>query len=748
MPASSRMMEFLGTSTSTSTTTATATAITGATMPSAATNSVTSALQLARFYLGREDMKAAQEVLFSLQEGRLGATTSLQVPPALLRPLFQRLVQGLCEMGDAASALEAARRMAKGRQAPSPEMTVRLLHLFHQSNSTNSDLLAAWWGEQQTNLKREKKEEAWKSNPLLCLALLDIVSKIRLMTRHINNETETDGAMQQEQQQQQQLLPSIEEVWTALSSHGPPPASAHVSLVKGLASNINDANAPSTTIDRLLEAVSDFAQATRGQKKDVASSSSSSSSSSSQVLIPATEAMLRSGNSEGLRRVLESLPASTTLYTTLLERLPEGRLDMLDMLWQHASTQKDSDASLPLSLVLAYCRVALGRASDEAHVDQAVELLHHTFRKSSIQDNKKSDPTNVNVHQVAEVLEALCARRLVSEVETLQRLAAPSFPSPLPVPLARALLKCAAAEGKPGRAIALLHSLMGEGERDATHTHTQKDATQPSDYEAVLTALVDIKLPPQNAREKALIANPLGVLFWVFEEGLLKKTTITASAVQAALLILRRACESNVQGEHREAFVQRAVALVSKLAAAGHETDDELCEALVAVAVWGVSLHRALEVIKAMERTGADPAILARAHTLLIGSLARRGELAEAEDWLVRMVTVTGHGPTEGVLDAFAAAFAVEGNVVSGLSMLQGCFTQYGRRPSPHAFQHLFDRCLVQGDGYEAQRAVIIAAQLYPTPEDGFVEGLEGRLKAFENEEKLSKAAILPEEEK
>ena len=86
----------------------------------------------------------------------------------------------------------------------------------------------------------------------------------------------------------------------------------------------------------------------------------------------------------------------------------------------------------------------------------------------------------------------------------------------------------------------------------------------------------------------------------------------------------------------------------------------------------------------------------------------------EAEEWLMRMVTVTGQGPTEIVMNNFARSYAAAGNVPSGLSMLQGCFNQYGARPSGHAFISLLDFCIQQKDPYEAQRAVTIAEQLWP----------------------------------
>jgi len=367
------------------------------------------------------------------------------------------------------------------------------------------------------------------------------------------------------------------------------------------------------------------------------------------------------------------------------------------------------------------------------------------------------------------------------EVQNLQQSLPPFLlSSPLPIPLSRALLKCAALEGKPGRAIACLNRLIGEDEEGREGGREEgRDVTQPEDYEAVLQALAGVELSTATIREKELVQNPLGFLSWVLEEGLMKKTqggstaaaaaaaavgsgAPTPEATHAALRILRRACEEGGGeggvGGHREAFVQRAVALVSKLAAAGHETDDALCEDLVGVVVWGVSLHRAVEIIKEMEQTHAAPAPLARAQALLISTLARRGDLGSAEEWLVRMNTLTGEGPSEGVLDAFALAYALEGNVPSGLSMLQGCFTQYGVRPSAGAFKKVFERCLGGGGGrgeggggdlFEAQRAVIIAQQLWAGEGEegreggGFVRELEGRLAEAEAEAEAEAAAAV-----
>jgi len=121
------------------------------------------------------------------------------------------------------------------------------------------------------------------------------------------------------------------------------------------------------------------------------------------------------------------------------------------------------------------------------------------------------------------------------------------------------------------------------------------------------------------------------------------------------------------------------------------------------------------------------------------------------------MNTLTGEGPSEGVLDAFALAYASEGNVPSGLSMLQGCFTQYGVRPSAGAFKKVFERCLGgggtgEGGGgglFEAQRAVIIAQQLWAgegeegREGEGFVRELEGRLAEAEAEAAAAVAALV-----
>jgi hypothetical protein len=281
-----------------------------------------------------------------------------------------------------------------------------------------------------------------------------------------------------------------------------------------------------------------------------------------------------------------------------------------------------------------------------------------------------------------------------------------------------------------------------------------------------------MELPPPTEREEALGRDPLGFLTWAFEGlgrsvggGSGSGNGVTPTAVRLALEILRRACEWPeaeaseaaetppeeadadadadapaapapvvVIPRHREALVQRAFALVSRLAAQGHETDDALCESLVGVAVWGVSLQRATDVVSQMAATGAAKPVLARAQGLLIGSLAARGMLMEAEARLVEMVTLTGQGPTPLILDAFARAYALEGNVPSGLSMLQGCFTQYGARPSPLAFERLFARCLEEKDPYEAQRAVTIAQQLWAGDEAGlaWVSGLEARLAAHD----------------
>ncbi len=685
MPASSRMLDFLrGTG---ATTAASAAA---AAHPSPA--SVTSALQLSRFYLERGDLKAAQELLFSLQDGRLGSTvTPLQVPPALLRPLFQRLVQALIQAGDATSALQTAQRMAKAGQAPTPDLAAGLLTACRGQ----VDLVAVWWAAQPPH--------AWADDPAICLALLDVLGK-----------THGKAAAWH-------ALPDVEAVWTALGRHGPPPASAYAARIQGLAAA--DATVAGT-VSVLVQAVHDFA----GHVSD--------EQARHLVLRTAAEAMLRWRNVDGLRQVLAALPTHDgRLFTHLIESLPLQSLAALDVLWQHAT---QAGGPCPLGLVLGYCRVAL-ESDSQGHVEQALGMLRGEL---------PADRT-ASAKQVAAVLDALCTRRLLPEAQALLQAASPFFPPVLPVVLARALLKVASLEGKPGRAIALLHRLVGdeeeeegkeEGREEEEKERVNATAVQPADYEAVLRALADVHLPSSTGRERALVENPLGFLSWVLDEGLARTSTgLTPAAVHAALQILRRACESPGTEEHHDAFVQRAVAMVSKLAAAGHETDDALCEDLVGVAVWGISLHRAVEVAKEMEHTKAEPGFLARVHALLIQSLARRGDLAGAEEWLVRMVTVTGQGPSERVLDAFATAHAREGDAAAGLSMLQGCFNQYGTRPSPPAFRALFDRCLGQGDQFEAQRALIIAQQLWAAAEteleeeamQGFLRDLEALLAAM-----------------
>jgi hypothetical protein len=768
------MMEYLGGSSSK---VATPAAVAAAAAPNTnTTSSLTSALQLARFYLGRGDLKAARELLFALQDGRLGPSTALQVPSVLLRPLFQQLVEAQFHAKDAMLAMEAATRMVQTGQRLTPALIVGLLKAC---GGTRIDLLATWWAQQQQ--QQQQQSIAWAENRAICLALLDVLGAAAVSSPPQAAATAL------------QSLPSVQDVWEALCRHGPPPASAYASRITGLATAAKATAAPGATdginlSDLLLSAVQDFA----AQEEDA--------NARRLVLKAAAEAMLQQqqqqqqqgGSVTGLQQVLQSLPLSSStpaavaaadveLYTHLLHLLSSSQLDALDVLWSHASqackfySSSSSSFFIPLGLILAYCRVALP-SNSPTHINQALALLHDHFSSSG--SSSSSIHPALDLDDVALVLESLCSQQRKVEVQKLQQSLLPALlPSPLPIPLSRALLKCAALEGKPGRAIACLHQLMGEDENGKEGGREGgRDVTQPTDYEAVLQALAGVELSTATMRERELVQNPLGFLSWVLEEGLMKKTqgsnaaaaaaavaaaaasggAPTPKAAHAALRILRRACEEEGKqgglGGPREAFVQRAVALVSKLVAAGHETDDALCEDLVGVVVWGVSLHRAIEIIREMEQTHAAPAPLARAQALLITSLARRGDLGSAEEWFVRMNTLTGEGPSEGVLDAFALAYASEGNVPSGLSMLQGCFTQYGVRPSAGAFKKVFERCLGGREGgardlFEAQRAVIIAQQLWAgegeemTEGGAFVQELEGRLAEAEAEAQAAAAA-------
>lgn len=766
-------MEYLGTPSSVG---VFPTATAAASAASNTTNStLTSALQLARFYLGRGDIKAARELLFALQDGQLGSSTTPQVPSVLLRPLFQQLLEAQFETKDASMAMEVATRMVQAGRHLTPELIVGLLKVC---GGARIDILATWWAQQQRAIP-------WKDSRDICLALLDVLGAASPCAPQQATKTTAAAVVAA-----MQILPSVQDVWDALCYHGPPPASAYASRITGLAAvakATTTAAAPSKDCMNLsgllVSAVQDFA----AQEEDV--------KARRLIFRVAAQAMLQQqdegGSVSGLKQVLQSLPVSSTssssiaadteLYIHLLHLLSNARLDALDVLWSNVSqafkvnpTNSGSSPLLPLSLILAYCRVALP-SNSPTHTNQALTLLHEHFSTTTPTTSGRNGPL-LDLDDVALVLESLCSQDQKEEVQNLQKYLPPSLhSSPFATPLSRALLKCAALEGKPGRAIAYLHRLMGKDEGGKQGGREGgRDVTQPADYEAALQALARVELSTATMRERELAQNPLGFLSWVLEEGLMKRTqtaaataavggaeggALTPTATHAALRILRRACEEDGEGGrvggHREAFVQRAVALVSKLVAEGHETNDALCEDLVGVAVWGVSLHRAIGIVREMEQTLAAPASLARAHALLIKCLARRGDLGAAEEWLVRMNTLTGEGPSEGVLDAFALAYASEGNVPSGLSMLQGCYTQYGARPSAGAFRKVFERCLGGGEGggedlYEAQRAVIIAQQLWAGEAEeggegrGFVEELEGRLTMAKAEAAASAVPTMP----
>eukprot|EP00952_Eustigmatos_sp_NYUAD-ZCMA_P008245 34435-Eustigmatos_ZCMA.PRE.1 len=90
-----------------------------------------------------------------------------------------------------------------------------------------------------------------------------------------------------------------------------------------------------------------------------------------------------------------------------------------------------------------------------------------------------------------------------------------------------------------------------------------------------------------------------------------------------------------------------------------------------------------------------------------------RGDVMAAEQALIRMSTLTYHGPSTMILDAFIDGYTRSGNVPSVLTMMQDCFTQYGARPSTAAFTALVEKSLEDGNKYEAQRALVIAEQIW-----------------------------------
>lgn len=733
VPASSRMIEYLKSSEMKGVSVDSTSKI----LHANASSTLTSALQLARFYLQRRDFKAAQELLFALQDGHLGPPSARKIPSVLIRPLLKQLVEGHVEAQEAGLAVESAKRMVRAGGDLSPTVLVGLLRACRGSRM---ELLAPLWAERQPE---------WAGNQSICLALLEAL-----------------GAYAQEGTVpvSWSSLPHVDEVWRALCANGPPPPSAYALRIMGLAASAKAAG----TAGDVGKGQSEIPHTLRMAVRDFAAENEEPLQRG-QVLRAAVETLLQvGGKAEDVADVLEVLapPAGGAvdgkLHAALLRFLPPSRLDALQVLWDHACRSLGPAQNPPLGLRLAFCRHALHSPS-RALVKQGLSLLRtppvlstpphpaSPGRSSSQSDGQAAG--DLDMGDVTAVLEALCGQGRVVEARALQDALQRFLPSPLPAPLARALLKCAALEGRPGRAIACLHRLKGEDVRESEGGGRGEDVTEPADYEAALLALRRVQRSSATVRERELVENPLGFLAWALDDAGTSTVerraggpVLTPQATLVALQILRRACETSAEtgrAERREAFVQRAVALVSKLAAAGQETDDTLCEEMVGVAVWGGSLHRAVEVVREMEKTRAAPASLARAQTLLIISLARRGDVGAAEEWLVRMNTLTGHGPSEQVLDAFAEAYAGDRDLPSGLSMLQSCFNQYGTRPSVAAFRHLFELCLAmdgQGDLFEAQRALTIAEQLWPGGEEPGVGGglLEDMKKRFKEVQESS----------
>lgn len=104
----------------------------------------------------------------------------------------------------------------------------------------------------------------------------------------------------------------------------------------------------------------------------------------------------------------------------------------------------------------------------------------------------------------------------------------------------------------------------------------------------------------------------------------------------------------------------------------------------------------------------------------------------EAEDILVTMTT-RGLPPTPAIMDSFIHGYCKAGNTPSGLSMIQSCFNQYNCRPSLTAFTLFLNSCLSPSQGmvdiYEAQRALVIAEQLWGREELAELEPWRRRLE-------------------
>jgi ribosome-interacting GTPase 1 len=110
-----------------------------------------------------------------------------------------------------------------------------------------------------------------------------------------------------------------------------------------------------------------------------------------------------------------------------------------------------------------------------------------------------------------------------------------------------------------------------------------------------------------------------------------------------------------------------------------------------------------------------------------------------AEQGVMRAVTLTGRGPDTGMLDACVEAMRHQGRVSSAFTTVQDCFTQYGTRPSVGVFEQALRSCVDAQDVYEAQRAVVIAQQVWGAEELAQeLEDMLGRVRLYAAERGVS----------
>lgn len=211
------------------------------------------------------------------------------------------------------------------------------------------------------------------------------------------------------------------------------------------------------------------------------------------------------------------------------------------------------------------------------------------------------------------LLEVACEVKDREAIEALRREAVPhAGESPR---LIRALIQCAAQEGRAGKAMSLLRRL-------------DVSARTKGDYDAVLRAVEGLSLPPVGAGEKEIVESPLGFLTWLMEEMKESGAVMDVTTLNLSIRALETCCvwhnesgEAGAEGR-RDACVNDAVALVNRVGQEVRPNEDTFL-ALIGVAVRALKAKEAQELLTQLDTlSGGKGEVLAKAYCMLVQLLA------------------------------------------------------------------------------------------------------------------------------